>query len=168
MNTERPFSPFFGLPASSADALDRWIDALDSFSLDDWLRAAQSGDAQPHSMRDAARHAVGEAIANHSLEVTAWFVRDMIVTAACRSTLRGAIHTRGIRRGLVDARSCAEWAALAIATQTWLQPRHWRLLCSPFNAAQIASLKGSTTRAQRRIVPSLVGDQPSLSQEYGD
>ena len=168
VNTERPFSPFFGLPASSADALDRWIDALDSFSLDDWLRSAESGNHQPHSMRDAARHAVGEAITNHSLEVTAWFVRDMIVTTMCRSTRRDVLATPRIRRALADARSHAQWAALAIATQSWLQPAHVRLLCSPFSAAQIISLKGSTTLAHQRAIRSIVGDQPSLSQAHGD
>lgn len=165
MITERPFSPFFGLPQHSADALERWLDALHSFSLDDWLRAARSGNALSHSQRDAARDAVADAIARNQLEVTAWFVRDMVVTAACRSTSRGAVATRRVCRELADAQLHAEWAALAIATRTWLRPAHLRVLCTPFSAAP---LSGPTILAHRRAVRSIVGDQPSLSQALGD
>lgn len=166
--TERPFSPFFGLPHRSANALERWLGTLYAFSTDDWLRAARLANAQAELQRAAAREAVAEVITKHQLEVTAWLVRDMVATVACHSTSRGDVAARRVRRELGHARSLAEWAALAIATRTWLPPAHVGVLCDPFGAARTIPLSGSTIPDHRRMIQSIAGDRQSLSQAHGD
>jgi hypothetical protein len=166
------FSVFFGLPQHSADALERWLDSLYLLSRNDWLAIGRSDGirAIPHSERDIACNAVSAAIADRGLQLTAWFVRDVIETAAWYAVSIGASASRTSGRfgQLDEARSHAEWAALAIATRSWLADGNFRLLYGPFNNAQIVPLTSSTIFARRQAILSTAGDQPSLSPARGD
>jgi hypothetical protein len=164
---DRAFSPLFGLPRRSAHALERWLDALHAFSCDDWIAIARSADALSAANCDNARKAISEAITRHRLHLTAWFIRDMVDTAACVMTLNGAGATRRSRHQFAQGRMHAEWAALAIATQCWLSPRDYDVLCCPFSNAELLSLNDSTTRVRRQAAPSAVGDRPLRFQAHG-
>ena len=153
------FSTLFGLPPQSADALERWLETLHALSCDDWLAIARSG--------DAARKAVTNAVTRHQLQLTAWFTRDMVSTAASATTLiYGVAAMRRDRQQLAGARIHAEWAALAIATRSWLRARDYELLCRPFNA--VLSFKDSTTRVHPQAAPSVVEGRRSRFQAHGD
>jgi hypothetical protein len=162
------FSTLFGLPPRSADALELCLENLHAFSCDDWIALARSADAMSPASCDDARKAVSDAITRHQLELTAWFVRDMVHTAASAATLGGAGAIRRNRHQVARARVHAEWAALAIATRSWLSPRDYELLCRPFSKAALPSFRDSTTRVRRRAVPSFVGDRPLRFRAHGD
>lgn len=157
-NVTRPFSPFDGLPRSSARALERWFDALHELTLDDWMLIARAGrfDGRSGAQR-AAQDAVVAIIADRHLEVTAWFIRDLVATAI-PSDMR-----------LASARSLAEWATLAVATRAWLAPIHHDALCNPFKRAEIlAATSDSRILSYRRTTRPLAGDQRSRSLERED
>lgn len=125
-----------GLPAESAVALERWLDALAELPLDRWIAvgracAHHTSDRQQRMTSSALLEAV---VADQQLELTAWFVGDMVQTAAHAATTAASRTRRSTRRDFAAARSAADWAALAMATQAWLPRVDRDALCAPFDA----------------------------------
>lgn len=127
-----------GLPSRSASAVECWLDTLHEFSLEDWLSVARafSSDASALSRRAAARQAITRLIADHRLEVVAWFIRDCVATARFRASALAAGVPLRDRRDVARAAGEAEWAVLAIATEAWLQLADRDLLSAPFHLAR--------------------------------
>ncbi len=164
---DRAFSLLCGVPGRSTQALERWLETLHAFSCDDWIAVARSGDACSPVEWEAARQAASDTITGHHLELTAWFIRDMISTAACVMT-HGTGSTRRNRYQFARARAYADWAGLAIATRTWLSRRDYELLCSPFRYRGMPPLNDSTTRVRRPAAPSVVANRPLRFRARGD
>jgi len=124
---QSPFQALDGLPAESACALERWLDALADLPVDRWIAVGRAFRDVSDRRENATSCALLEAIvADQQLELTAWYIGDMVKT-----TSRA---TRATRRDFAAARSAADWAALAIATQTWLPRVDRDTLCTPFTA----------------------------------
>jgi hypothetical protein len=119
-----------GLPPDAEAALTRWLDALGDLSVDGWLKAAMA--VAPETTHDA-RHRVIAAFSERGMDLTAWFVRDLVGTAAhgaCSSVRR---LSNAKRKLLVEARVAAECTALAIAARDWLSEADHDALCAPFD-----------------------------------
>lgn len=125
-----------GLPAESATALERWLDALAELPLDRWIAVGRAYARDRSSrQRAATSSALLEAIvADQQLELTAWFIGDMVQTAAHAAATAASRSRRSVRRDFASARSAADWAALAIATEAWLPRVDRDVLCAPFDA----------------------------------
>lgn len=124
-----------GLPAESAVALERWLDALAELPFDRWIAvgracAHHASDRQQRMTSSALLEAI---VADQQLELTAWFIGDMVQTAAYAAATAASRGRRSTRRDFAAARSTADWAALAIATQTWLPCVDRDALCAPFD-----------------------------------
>ena len=109
------------LPVPSAQRLDQWLDALAALPMTEWTRIGDrclDGDWALATSR--ARSHIERAIEMHQLHVSAWIVRDLVQTAVFdvrHQTLRAP---RSIQRRTAVAVAAAEWAALAIAMEAWL------------------------------------------------
>lgn len=125
-----------GLPDESASALEAWLDTLAELPFDRWLAVGRAcaGDVSGYRRRVAARALLEAIVADQQLELTVWFIRDMVKTAAHTAAITASRASRSDRRALATARSAADWAALAIATQTWLPCADRDALCAPFDA----------------------------------
>lgn len=123
-----------GLPDTTAHNLERWIDALATLPIDAWLRAGNRCVQRDHTALTITRACgrVEKAIAAHELAVTAWFIRDMVETATWRVRRAAVRRPSRVRAELAVARMAAEWAALAIATQSWLDAADLDALLGPF------------------------------------
>jgi hypothetical protein len=125
-----------GLPNESAFALERWLDALAELPLDRWIAAGRACARDMSGYRQHAARALLEAIvADQQIELTAWFIRDMVKTAAHATAIAASRANHSVRRDFAAARAAADWAALAIATQTWIPCADRDALCAPFDAA---------------------------------
>jgi hypothetical protein len=166
----RPSSLFDALPRSSARAVEQWLDALQDLPLDAWFAVTgRDGDDQPSEQeREVARRAVIGAIAGHGLEVTAWFIKDMVATAAYNAMRLAARTSSRGRSRLAAAQSAAEWAALAVAAEPWLEPAHVAILCDPMMRAGLRPTPATSRLRARRPTEHFVGDQPSRSRERED
>jgi hypothetical protein len=83
---------------------------------------------------------VETAIAGHTLDVAAWFIRDFVETAAQIVRPHAVRRSRRAQSRLALTLAAAQWAALAVATEQWLAPGDRALLCAPFaNDAQPGS-----------------------------
>lgn len=113
-----------GLSDSTAVSLEPWLDALAALPLDAWLRAGERCAQRDHAALAMTRACVRieKVLAAHDLVVTAWFVRDAVETATWHVRRQAARQPRRVRAQLAVARMAAEWSALAIATQAWLDP----------------------------------------------
>ena len=124
-----------GLPAESAIAFERWLDGLADLPLDRWIAvgracAHHASDRQQRMTSSALLEAI---VADRRLGLTAWFIGDMVQTAAHAAATAASRARRSTRRDFAAARSAADWAALAIATQTWLPCVDRDALCAPFD-----------------------------------
>jgi hypothetical protein len=125
-----------GLPNESAFALERWLDALAELPFDRWIAVGRACARDMSEYRPHAARALLEAIvADRQIELTAWFIRDMVKTAAYAAAIAASRTSHSVRRDVAVARSAADWAALAIATQTWIPCADREALCAPFDAA---------------------------------
>jgi AcrR family transcriptional regulator len=132
---QSPFQALDGLPAESACALERWLDALADLPVDRWIAVGRAFRDVSDRRENATSCALLEAIlADQQLELTAWYIGDMVKTTAYRAATLASRATRATRRDFAAARSAADWAALAIATQTWLPRVDRDTLCTPFTA----------------------------------
>lgn len=122
------------LPQSTARGLERWLDALATLSLDEWMRIGdrclQRDESTLAMARACAR--IEKAISAHDLAVTAWLVRDVVETATYHVRRQGACRSRRARSQLAVARMAAESAALAMAAQPFIAATDLDLLCAPF------------------------------------
>ena len=109
-----------GLPYDAQQTLERWLDALGELTPQAWLMVADGCSA--HSADDAKRR-IESIVSNAKLELTAWFIRDMVATA-----------THATKGSVPRARAAANWAALAIALQSLLTDTELNALCAPFDA----------------------------------
>lgn len=124
-----------GLPVESAVALERWLDALADLPLDRWIAV---GRACAHHASDRRQRTTSTAlldaiVADQRLELTAWFIGDMVQTAAHAAAIAASRAGRFKRRDFAAARSAADWAALAMAAQAWLPRVDRDALCAPFD-----------------------------------
>jgi hypothetical protein len=126
-----------GLPVESASALEDWLDALGELPLDRWiaLGRACARDTTGHQRRATATALLEAIVADQQLELTAWFIGDMVQTTAYAVTTAASRERRSRRRAVAEARMAAEWAALAIAMQTCLPCVDREALCAPFESA---------------------------------
>jgi hypothetical protein len=126
---------FDGLPAESASALEHWLEALAALPLDRWiaLGRACARDTTRRERRATATALLEAIVADQQLELTAWFIGDMVQTTAYAATTAASCAHRSKRRAFAEARAAADWAALAIATQTWLPRVDRDALCAPFD-----------------------------------
>jgi len=127
-----------GLPSRSASAIECWLDTLNDLSLEDWISVAHaiSSDTSVLSRRSSARRAITTLIAEHRLDIAVWFIRDLVATARFRASQLAARVPRRDRHDVARAADQAEWAVLAIATETWLPSADRDLLCAPFYGAR--------------------------------
>ena len=126
-----------GLPDESASALERWLDTLAELPLERWLAIGRAcaRDVSGYRQHVAARALLEAVVADQQIELTAWFIRDMVKTAAYTATTAAHRASNSARRNFAAARSAADWAALAIAAQTWIPCADRDTLCAPFDAA---------------------------------
>jgi len=125
-----------GLPAASAQRLERWLDALRAIPVEEWIRIGEQrlcGDRALLTATSACSH-IERAIEQQDLHVTAWLVRDSVETTVYgirQATTRGP---RRMRAHIAIARMAAEWAALAIATEAWISRADVETMCAPFES----------------------------------
>jgi hypothetical protein len=126
-----------GLPAESAVALERWLDALAELPLDHWIAVGRAcvHHASDRQQRVTSSDLLEAVLADRQLELTAWFIGDMVQAATYAAATAASRARRSVRRDFREARRAADWAALAIATQTWLPRVDRDALCAPFDAA---------------------------------
>jgi hypothetical protein len=124
-----------GLPNESASALESWLDALAEWPLDRWIAVGRAcaRDVSGHQQSVTARALLEAIVADQQLELTAWFIGDMVKTAAYSAATAASRASQSVRRDFAIARLAADWAALAIATQTWLPRADRDALCAPFD-----------------------------------
>lgn len=131
-----------GVPAGSARRLDRWFDALCDLTLEQWaVLARESASAD---QVDGIERAIVAAIHDHRLDVAAWLLRDAVETtlhyalrASPRAPAVSPIELSRIQRA-------TELAALAIATEAWLD--------RPVRDAQIAPFVFILSSASPRLL----------------
>jgi hypothetical protein len=129
------FQALDGLPTESACAIERWLDALAELPVDRWIAIGRALRDVSDRRRRATSIALLEAIiADRGLELTAWYIGDMVETTAYGAATAASRAGRPTRRDFAAARSAADWAALAIATQPWLPRVDRDTLCAPFAA----------------------------------
>jgi hypothetical protein len=126
---------FDGLAPESAHALESWLDALAELPLERWIAVGRACPRDLHSRQQrTASSALLEAIvADQQLALTAWFIGDMVQTATYAAATAASRAGPSERRDFAAARSAADWAALAIATQAWLPRVDRDALCAPFD-----------------------------------
>jgi hypothetical protein len=133
-----------GLPRATARELEQWLDALRDVPLEAWIRIGDRCASREYDLTTTrACRRVDRAVAEQELEVSAWLVRDLVETATDHLRHESSGRPRSVRAQIAVGRMAAEWAALAIACQTWLQPADRDLLCAPF--ARPARRQGSAT-----------------------
>ena len=122
-----------GLPALSAHTLDRWLEALHGLTREQWARVAEeSASANVEMGADGIQRAIATAIAQHRLDVAAWFLRDAVETTlyyAIRTPLRAPEFSASEIKRIHRA---TEWAAMAIAVEGWLDRSICDALIAPF------------------------------------
>jgi hypothetical protein len=124
-----------GVPERSARRLEQWLDSLADLTVDEWIDIAHHSSIRDARDLASACARVDRAIVAHELEVTAWFIRDLVETAVQPGRSPTLRRSRHARSQLAVARSAAEWAALALAMEHWLAPSDRALLWAPFAEA---------------------------------
>jgi hypothetical protein len=125
-----------GVPDRSARRLEQWLDVLAELTADEWIDIADRARSRDARGVSSACARVELAISAHELEVTAWFIRDLVETAVLRAHPLTLARSRRVRSQLAIARSATAWAALAHATAQWLAPSDHDLLLAPFSGAR--------------------------------
>jgi len=123
-----------GLSDGAAHQLEQWLDGLCNLTLDEWCAIGRACARQRATNADegAALDALDDVIQRQRLALTAWYVRDLVNTAAYAAR-REAEHTsRARRRELSAAIAAAERAALAIALHPSLGAADSARLRGPF------------------------------------
>jgi hypothetical protein len=119
-----------GLPHESEWALARWLEALSELPVDAWLVAGEPR----FTLTNPARDRMESVLHEQHLELTAWFIRDLVATSSHRAASAARRLPRAAQRRFSAARSAADWTALAIATQSWLSDAECDALCAPFDS----------------------------------
>lgn len=121
-----------GLAVDAEHALDRWLDALGQLPMADWLAVGRA-DANGASSH-AARARVESILAAEGLTLTGWLIRDFVATTTYPASRSARACTRQEQDAFAAARQAAVWAALAVATRSWLTDSETDTLCGPFDA----------------------------------
>jgi hypothetical protein len=122
-----------GLPVHSAHTLDRWLEALHNLTREQWARVArESASAERATRTDDIKRLIVAAIRKHRLEVAAWFLRDAVETTVHYAVRTGARATEVSPSEITRIHRATEWAALAIAAESWLDPSVCDTLIAPF------------------------------------
>jgi hypothetical protein len=135
------------------DAVERFIERLAAFSLDNWLSVAAACE-RSSSQPEFSLHAL---IAHHRLGMDAWRVADDIETAAyCSLGSRGFAPSRE-GAALRLARGAATTAAIALLVRSLLSAEEFDSLYRPFVSLVPVAPKGGR---QPAIVPRRAADRP--------
>lgn len=129
---QRPLCALDGIPTERVREVERWLDLLAELPLSEWLSASRAIARCDHENVRAARTRLTDAMDDHHLALTAWFIRDHVATSAHSQTLAARAARRAVRREFAIARGAAEWTALAIALVEWISSDDFDLLCRPF------------------------------------
>ena len=127
-----------GLPERSAHALERWLQFLATLALDEWIVIGCRCKSRDGQAVASACARVETAIADHRLDVAAWFIRDAVDTVAQIVRPQAVRRSRRAQSRLALALAAAQWAALAVATEQWLAPGDRASLCAPFTSERQA------------------------------
>jgi hypothetical protein len=125
-----------GLPVEAASEVEQWLDALAQLPPEHWFAVGRAcaSDVSGRRRRATARALLEAIVADQRIALTAWFIRDMVQTAAHSAAGAASRARPSARRDFATARSAAAWATLAIATQAWLPCVDRQALCAPFDA----------------------------------
>ena len=115
--------PGTGIPESTLAEIDALVDRLGTLALHDWPTAPPARVAE----RATARAVLDAVIADRGLEVVAWYVRDLVETAACLACRRAPGDAAMRER----AQATVEAAVLARLTEPWLPRADFALLSAP-------------------------------------
>ena len=170
--------PLDHLPEAAARELEDWLDGLAELTLDQWRDAGRAS-VRDASLRAAAEDALAAVIDCHRLGVTAWYVRDLVRTAAYAARHQAEHASRKARRYLAVALAAAESAALSIAVNKWLSASDAALLRAPFDGRFDADpralrllevLRGHRRNAQRELAAATgsVVQRERSSLRFGD
>ena len=121
-----------GLPALSAHTLDRWLDGLHGLTREHWARVADESASVGATATAQLRRSVAAAIAQHRLDVVVWFLRDVVETVVYYAMHSSAHAPQFSASEIARIHQATEWAALAIAVETWLDRTVCDALIAPF------------------------------------
>jgi hypothetical protein len=112
-----------------------FVDRLAEFTPAQWLDVGRHvvTNHETVALHARARAIMDATIANRSLGLAAWHVRDAVETIAYLASHCGPNLSRQQRRHFAAARAGAEDAALAVLTREHLAPEEFAALCSPIN-----------------------------------
>lgn len=115
-------------------AVERFIERLAAFSLDEWLSVAASL-TRDASSRAEANAMLDQLVAQHKLGVDAWTIADDVETALQYSIgSMGCAPSRRDSASLRLARQAANTAALALFVRPLLTTQDFESLYHPFAA----------------------------------
>jgi hypothetical protein len=112
--------------------VDAFVDRLVELPLSDWLAIGTELSADGGVVAQRTWHCVQRTIARVGLGLTAWKVRDAVVTAAFLASRRKMRWSRDERSSFATARGAAEATALAFLVRDHVDIETLRCLFAPF------------------------------------
>lgn len=124
----------YAIMLTDHDAVERFIERLAAFRLDEWLSVAASL-TRDASSRAQANAMLEQLVAHHKLGVSAWSIGDDVETAFHYSVgSMGCAPTGRDSASLRLARQAASTAALALFVRPFLTIQDFESLYHPFAA----------------------------------
>ena len=121
-----------GLPSLSAHTLDRWLDSLHGLTREHWAHIASQSSDIGLAAADDMRRSIVAAITQNRLEIAVWFLRDIVKTVLHYATYAPARAPQFSPSEIARIHKATEWAALAIAVETWIDRTVCDALIAPF------------------------------------
>jgi len=120
--------------------VNAFVDWLAALPLSAWLEVGRaiSGNREQIAARGLAWEFLQDAIAEHDLQVAAWFVRDAVETAAFLASHSVRRWSPGERRVFAAAHGGAEAAALSLLGRSFLHAAHLTSLYGMFGDRRAA------------------------------
>lgn len=148
-----PVSQLSAAQEPALSAANAFVERVGDLPLTSWLAIGRAvmGAGVDSADRAASWTSVERAIADHRLELAAWFVRDAVETIAYMASHSAALLSRPDRRVFAAAHGAAEEAALAVLVRRHLLDADFDRVCAPF--AERGPLE-SAPRTPVRHVPA--------------